>query len=57
MMNVPMRRVGVKLSSPVSRKKERTKDKTIELAVANVFRMLSAYFIVPATMIPPTAFS
>lgn len=32
-------------------------DITIEIEVANVFKILSAYFIVPATIIPPTAFA
>ncbi len=56
MTKVPMRKVGVKVSSSPSRKWERTQDRAIELEVANVFKTLSAYFIVPATSIPPTAF-
>jgi hypothetical protein len=34
---------------------ERTHESKIELEVANVFKMLSANFIVPATIIPPSA--
>ena len=54
--NVPIMNDKDKLLSS-STKNETPHDSIIELDVANVFKMLSANFIVPATIIPPSAFS
>jgi hypothetical protein len=54
MVAAPRTKLAVKFKSP-RRVYDSKQDKTIEIDVANVFRMLSAYFIVAATITPPIA--
>jgi hypothetical protein len=51
---VPTTNVGARFKSPRT-VYDKIHDNTMEMEVANVFSMLSAYFIVAATITPPTA--
>lgn len=55
MMTVPKIKVGARFKSP-SIAYDNKHDKTMEIDVANVFKMLSANLMVAATITPPIAF-